>query len=397
MRWMAIGTLVWCVASLAQAGDSALVEKYFYSGDLARGEQMLETALDDAPKDDQLRLSLGLLQIARGVERLGQSLYGFGLSENNVPLLRLPLPKNLDPTPITYAEFRRVLDLFRDDLATAERTLSGITDDKVKLRLRLANIRLDLDGDKRAEIALGEIVSKLMGPRFRLPENNPDFQVAIDRGDVAWLRAYCHVLMGLVEVQGAFDGETVFYNTTARYFANPKLPKSAKADDEGPTDFGTSVPINDPVRLGRFRKHLIAVCDLNHETWRYIRAERDDDYEWLPNSKQKGILGLPVMDNMVDAWLGMIDEVKDLMEGKKVISPALVSLISPSSGNKRGLSIKLLLDNPPDKIEWSKIHNEGIDPKYLVADHPELNLAALFRVGQVFQNSMAVGYAMYFN
>lgn len=397
MRWMAIGMLVWCVANAAQAGESALVEKYLYSGDLARGEQVIETALDDAPKDDQLRLSLGFLQIARGVERLGQSLYGFGLSENNVPLLRLPLPKNPDPTPITYAEFRRVLDLFRDDLATAERTLSGITDDKVKLRLRLANIRLDLDGDKRAEITLSEIVSKLMGSRFRAPANNPDFQVAIDRGDVAWLRAYCHVLMSLVEAQGAFDGEMVFYSTTARFFATPKPPKAAKPDDGGPDDFGSSVPINDPVRLGRFRKHLIAVCDLNHETWRYIRAERDDDYEWLPNSKQKGILGLPISDDMVDAWLGMIDEVKDLMEGKKVISPALVSLISPNSGNKRGLSIKLLLDNPPDKIEWSKIHNEGIDPKYLVADHPELNLAALFRVGQVFQNSMAVGYAMYFN
>ena len=45
------------------------------------------------------------------------------------------------------------------------------------------------------------------------------------------------------------------------------------------------------------------------------KAETDDDHEWLPNPKQKGALGLPVRDEMIDAWLAMMAELEVLLNG----------------------------------------------------------------------------------
>lgn len=399
MRWITLSVLLLGLTAKASAGEPPLVEKYLHSGELARGEQVLESALAAAPKDDQLRFSLGLLQVVRGVERLGKSLYEYGLKETDyVTFLRLPVAPNPDPTPITYAAFRRVLDTFGSDLAVAEATLAGISDEEVKLSLRLADVHMDFDGDRQAETSLGAILTKLGGPRFRFPKDNPQFQVSLDRGDVAWLRAYCHLLMSMVDLQAAFDGEQTFDLTTSANFANPKVRFKRKDPDDWRElqELWQVVVVKDPVRLGRARKHLLAVCELNHETWRYIRSERDDDYEWLPNPKQKGVIGLPVTDEMVDVWLGIIDEFKGLLNGKKRFSPMLVQFVTGKIDG-RGVSLKEVLDNPPDKFDWKKIQTDGIDEKYLVRDGVDVDISKFFRFGQVFNNSLAVGYAAWFN
>jgi hypothetical protein len=79
------------------------------------------------------------------------------------------------------------------------------------------------------------------------------------------------------------------------------------------------IAVKGPARLGRLRKHLLEVVKLNRETWRYIRAETDDDHEWLPNPKQKGVIGLPVRDEMIDAWLEMMGELEALLDGKTTL------------------------------------------------------------------------------
>src|SRR5262249_31044537 len=77
------------------AFEPPLVEAYLRQGRLAEGEAALRERLKDAPRDDQARFGLGVLQFLRGVERLGQSLHKYGArTENtNIPFLRLPVPK----------------------------------------------------------------------------------------------------------------------------------------------------------------------------------------------------------------------------------------------------------------------------------------------------------------
>jgi hypothetical protein len=399
MRFMtaAIGVLTFS-ANLG-AAEPPLVEKYLHSGELARGEQALETALADSPKDDQLRFGLGVLQFFRGVERLGQSLHEYGAkSENtNVPFLRLPVPKNPDPDRVTYAAFRRVLDEFHHDLSTAEATLTGVTDDKVKLPLRLAAVRLDLVGDGKANGKLMDILKKIMRrEQFEFLKSNPDFLVCFDRGDVAWLRAYCHVLMAMLDFYLAFDMEQSFDLSADELFAKPKKSFKGQEDerDRKWEEARKLIAVKEPARLGRFRKHLIKVAELNRETWKHIRAETDDDHEWLPNPKQKGVLGLPVRDEMIDGWLAMVAEMEALFEGNRVFPK---TGLFGCSKNGKGLNLKTLLDDPPENFTLDGDFPENLPDKYW-SEGKDVDLGVLFRLSRIFEDpTSAAGYAAWFN
>jgi len=114
------------------------------------------------------------------------------------------------------------------------------------------------------------------------------------------------------------------------------------------------------VRLSRFRKHLVQVAALNRETWEHIRAETDDDHDWLPNPKQTGVLGLPVRGRMIDAWLALMAQLEALLEGKRTIPRAFLDR------DGKGLNLKALLDDPPEKLvldkDFPKVCRTSISP-----------------------------------
>jgi hypothetical protein len=385
-RWYAVGH---------NAADPPLVEKYLHSGELARGEQAIEAALAASPKDDRLRFGLGVIRFVRGVERFCQFLHEYGASaENtNVPFLRLPVPRNPDPAPVTYHAFRRALDDLIRDLAAAESALAGVTDEKVKLPLRLAAIRFDLRGDGRPADKFVDVLKRLTRQDFEFLKANPEFLVGFDRGDVAWLRAYCHLLSAMADFYLAFDTEALFDLTADELFARPKRPFRGTPEERSARrrEVSNVFVVKEPARLGRFRKHMLAVCALNHETWKLILAETDDDHEWLPNPKQKGVLGLPVRAEMVEAWLGMVAEVEAALEGKKLIP---VGLLWATGG--KGLNLKALLDDPPERFDLEAIMQKGPAAKYLEQGEA-VSLEALLRVARVFGDSTSVAYAAWFN
>lgn len=352
------------------------------TGELAQGEQSQKAALKATPEDDHLRFGLGILQFVRGVERLGQALYKYGArSDNtNIPFLRLPVPKNPDPAPVNYAALRSLFDDFIRDLAAAEATLALVTDDQVKLPLRLADIRLDLTGGGKPTDRLIDIMKKVMQQEFTFLKTNPTFLVCFDRGDVAWLRAYCHLLMAMLDSYLAFDTEIEFDREASQLFAKPeKRSKGNKTREE--------LLVKEPARLGRFRQHLLQVCALNHETWKFIRAEIDDDHEWLPNPKQRGVLGLPVRDDMINAWLRMIDELEALLNGKKLLP---LNLFLDTGGKM--LNVKVLLDDPPERFN-SKV---PFADKYLEKG-VAVDFMLVFNLVQVFGDPMMMRYAVWFN
>jgi HEAT repeat protein len=375
--------------------EPPLVEAFLRQGQLAEGEAALVKRLKNSPKDDQARFGLGVLRFVRGVERLGQSLHKYGAkSENtNIPFLRLPVPKNSDPAPINYAAFRSVLDDFHRDLSAAEEVLAGVTDDKVKLPLRLAETSLDLVGDGKSNDKFINILTKILQrQQFHFQESNPDFVVGFDRGDVAWLRAYCHLLMGMLDFYLAFDTEQFFNLSADQLFAKPEKPFRGE-DNERRKNFEDAakvIAVKEPQRLGRFRKHLIKVAELNRETWKYIRAETDDDHEWLPNPKQKGVFGLPVRDERIDSWLWLMAELEALLDGKRTFQKAFLNK------NEKGLNLKTLLDDPPDKFVLDDKFPQNLPDKYW-SEENDVALAVLFRVIQVFNDPTEMVYAVWFN
>jgi hypothetical protein len=388
MRYLVAGFVAVALTSGAGAAEPPLVEKYLHSGELAKGEQALEAALVANPKDDQVRFGLGVLRFARAVERLCQSFHEYGLvsEHTNVPFLRLPVPRNDDPAPVSYHAFRRVLDDFIRDLSAAEATLAGVTDPRVKLPLRLAAVRFDLTGSGKPTDKFTDVLRRLLRQDFDFLKANPEFLVCFDRGDVAWLRAYCHLLMAMADSYLAFDTRAAFDETAHQFFARPKKGAGPK-----PADPFRVVEVSEPSRLSRFRKHLLAVCALNRETWKFVLAETDDDHEWLPSPRQTGVLGLPVRAEMVEAWLRMIGELEAVLEGKKLLP---VGLLWDTGG--KGLNVKALLEDPPARFDIDVIIQRGPAAKYL--EKGELvDLNVVFRTLNVFGDSLSVAYAAWFN
>lgn len=427
-------------ALLAEAEAAAreiappLAERFLHEGKLAEGETSLALALDADPDDDEARFGLGAIQVALAIENLGCALhkYGANTTDETLPVIGLPVPVNEDPSTISYEDFCRVLDTFLADLTKAEATLAGIKSDDVELRLRLAPISFDFAGTGEDRVSLIAIVTRLNGGRTAFEEASPVFRVHFDRGDVAWLRGYCHLLSAMIEIVRSIDGEPAFEEGARVFFPRVETrpeeakseeirpeeakseeirPEAAKPDaldamfdivrsvdgesafEEGARrlssraetppaetppakiravakpDFKPGVTVTDAPRLRRARLHLIAVCDLNRETWSHILKETDDDYEWLPSPKQTDQLGLPITEDQIEAWLTGMDALKTLLNGEETIPTGLVPKELRLLGGGvegQGLNLKELLDNPPvGFIDAERLANDEPDPRYV--------------------------------
>ena len=399
--------VIWCVMLLTMAGTAfgetkeppaPLAEKFLHDGKFADGETALLLALDADPTDDEARFGLGMIQFARAVENLGRALYEYGaVSEKATqPFLRLPVPKNEKPSAISYKALGRVLDAFAADLDRAEATLAGVKDENVKLRLRLSKITFDFAGTGKDRTTLLDLLTKLNGGRLDFLWANSEFRIHFDRGDVAWLRAYCHLLSAMVEGYRAVDEEAGFERRVEEIF--PKVEVPAKKADP---DWISGLNVVDAPRLRRMRLHLVAVCELNRETWQYIRKETDDDYEWLPHPKQTDQLRLPLTDERINGWLAMMKEWEGLLKGELLVSSGLIGLVSPDNHEVgQGLNVKKLLDDPPaDLLNQRRIREKGIDAKYLEAENEKqvFDVSAVLAVLRLLDGPFGFAYAARFN
>ena len=267
---------------------------------------------------------------------------------------------------ITYTAYRRLLDHFYNDLESVEATLAEITDDNVLLILHLNKIRFDLDGNGKAEIEMTEIVN-LLGVSPKDLKDNPDIKVQFDRGDVAMLRACCHIFMSLLDLMLVWDTEESFNIIAQDRFAKPEHIFEGTPDEkwEKLKEVNATTYVKEPLRFNRFRMHLLAVCELNHEAFKYIQLEEDDYFEWLPNSSQKDFMGFQYRDEAIDELLAIIDEFKKLLDGKKTLPRHW-----KFEKNGKGLNLKIYLTDPPKKHVVGSFPEEWPD-KYFT-DEPDI-------------------------
>jgi hypothetical protein len=265
--------------------------------------------------------------------------------------------------------------------------------DEIKLPLRLAEVRFDLDHDGKATDRLLDMMQFYNRQRpFAALEKNPEFLVVFDRGDVPWLRAYCHLLMGCLDVYLGVENEAVFNWRSGDLFAKPLHPYTGTQEDKWKA-LGAIVQetrMREPLRWARARQHFLKAAALNKEVWQHVRKETDNDAEWLPNPQQTSVLGLRVNDRMIDAWLTLWDELDSLLSGKKVL-PYVFSNRVGHENERVGVNLQRLLDDPPEKpSEFSKL-----DQRYFT-DNPEIDLGRLIQWYFTFGNS-PIPMAIWFN
>jgi hypothetical protein len=407
---------------LAGAEEPPVIEKFLVDGDLGAAAAAARDALKANANDDQARFGLGAVQFLQAVEHLGQSLHRYGLRTDRArmsglfPGGRLPIGMNDHPMMMQYADLRAILKRWIDDLAEAESTLAKVTDAAVSLPLHLGRYRLDLDGDGKAteDESLWRIYQIYRGVTgSRGPANEPEskaereareaFLLRFDRGDVSWLRGYCHLLMALSEAALAYDGTGLFAGAGHLLFANVDTPyallkEAPKGRERGMefeqiADLITAIhllrlPATEPKRLTASLHHLEAMIAMSKEMWKFVLAETDDDHEWIPNPKQHSDLpGGRVTDEMVQGWDEFLDETAALLAGRK-----LVPFWRGQSA--RGVNLKRVFTEPRefDLVLWV----QGTAAAPYLEEGPVTRPEIWQRLQRVFAGEF-IGFAFWFN
>ncbi|MBI5765024.1 MAG: hypothetical protein HZA51_16030 [Planctomycetes bacterium] len=318
--------------------DAPLIEKSLIRGELAKAESLVTKALATDKDNDDLRFQLGTVQVLRAVERLMQSLYANGVADyrDMLPFLRTPMSVNPSPRTVSYEDVRQMIRVWIDDLMKADATLAPIRSAKTLLPLHPGLIRLDLDGDGTSDWneTMWSIFEKYSG--FGITAKDADeFLICFDFSDVAWLRGYCHLLVGLSEVALAHDFHELFERTGHLLFGKIKTPHTCVESPNRLWGFGRTditdliafihlmnFPVAEPERLKSAHGHLKTVVKLSRETWDRIVKETDDDHEWIPsptNGQHSVIAGLTMSHEQLKAWRSFLDHLDDLLDGKALL------------------------------------------------------------------------------
>lgn len=361
--------VVACLLPLADvAAAEPLIEPFLKDGRLADAHMAVEKAMKEEPADQALRFQLGTVQFLESVETLMQSLWkhGFLSTPDFEMLVQLPIPTNPSPRETSHEDVRKIMRAWVEGLTRAEATLAGIDSKDVRMPLHFGLIRLDIDGDGKAQDA--ETLWKLFDPTGGDPavaDAAREFIIKFDLGDALWLRGYCHLLMGLAEFALGHDFHELFDVTGHLFFAKTKSPHTF-ANYRGPRQGGGSfldfeqifdiaafihlinLPVVEPERIKASLRHFEQVIALSGKTWDAIEAETDNDHEWLPNPGQISVItGARVTKEMIAAWRTFLREAEAILAGRKLLP-------FWRTGDDRGLNLRRAFTEPRrfDLVLW---------------------------------------------
>jgi hypothetical protein len=141
----------------------------------------------------------------------------------------------------------------------------------------------------------------------------------------------------------------------------------------------------EPQRMARIPTRLKSTIAMSRKTWTAVLTETDDDNEWLPGPNQKGVLDMPVTQEMIAAWLAMLDGLETVLDGRK---------LAPHPRFRRGINVKKVFAEPKsfDLVLW--ITGHGVLP--FLEDGPVLDTSTWNQASQVFRGNF-LSYAMWFN
>jgi hypothetical protein len=332
----------------AQAPADDLIRQAFSSsigdGTLTASDKALSDHLAANATDDNARFALGLTRFLLSGERMLGDMYrhgGFNTPITASMMMDMGRGQNFafnpDPEPITHDQWRASVQRWIDDVRTAEATLAEIKAPDVKIRVPIGLTRMDLNADgKAAEDEHLWQFFLLVQRRFTpTPEEAAAFEIAMDRGDVDWLRGYCNLCMALGEFILAHETTEVFDRVGHVIFPKSVTPyeylKGPRAVFEPIQDIDVvdviamvhliRLRVADAPRLERVRMHLLQTVTLGESMWAAYDAETDDDCEWIPSPKQANgaIPNALINAEQRDAWLMGLGEGKALLEGARLL------------------------------------------------------------------------------
>ena len=226
VAWFALLT------SKVNADERPDISQDLKNGHLSSAEESLTKFLSTNPKDDLARFQLGSVEFFAAIQGLAQDSYRYGLKPNvgAIPFLRTPVKQNPQPKPVTYNDVRKMISTFVERVESAEATLEPVTDPNLSWNLDITDVRLDMDGDGKADPdeTLWSVFDGITHVRMfgaQEPEKPPgSFVIGFDSGDVHWLRGYCHLLAALGDMILAYDEQRSLIAPPSCSFGNLKRP-----------------------------------------------------------------------------------------------------------------------------------------------------------------------------
>lgn len=342
---------------------SADVEGFLIEGKLAEGKTAMQARVEAAPKDAEGQYAVGIFSVLIAAENLSQNLYRYGLRPDapRAPFVRMPVPKNPDPETLTYENWRGVLQQFIDDLAVAEAELAKVDDPDVKLKLPVGMVRMDLNGDGKAEDGetFWKVFTAVAWRAAKLDEDQKRFEIGFDKADVHWMIGYTHLLRAMAEAYLAYDTSEFFANTASIFFEGVDSPlaqlRTARQNDFMDQIADAVLTIHlmkfelvEPERMEVARQHLLTMISQSRLVWEYCTQETDNDREWIPNAKQTSLTPLTVNEERIAGWAQFLNEAEQVLEGKKLIPRWRVN-------DGRGINLRRVFTEPTqfDLIGWA--------------------------------------------
>lgn len=350
--------------SSASAAAPEAASALFEAKTVAERNAALTTLEAAAPTDPASAYAAGAGEFFTALEILAGGLHRHGFESPQsfmLPLMRLPVPDNPNPEPLTYEQFRAILVAFRDRLEKSTATLGSVPADAgIGMEIDLAHVGVDLDedGNITPQESLAAIMAALSNNSGDAPDATP-LIFRFDRADGFWLQGYAEFLMAQADFWLAHDFSNMFDGSFHMLFPRAKLPlQDILVPPDGGmgggiltsewrlADFISLVhlinwPVVEPERRQAARRHLLEMIRLSREDWKAIRAETDNDREWLPGPQQKGtnrLTGLEVGEEQVQAWLATLTMAEDLLEGRTLLPHFRIT--------GKGINMKRFFDEP---------------------------------------------------
>lgn len=310
-------------------------------------------------RTDAETFTLGGVQFLRAIEGTFQDRYAMGLTDRSglLPLLRLPLADNPNPTPFAPQAIVALFANAADDLAAAKTTLTTLpTTSDFAVEIDLADIWFDVDqsGTRTAGEGLGDLVAPLQPSTTGAPLPVVRFDVA----DAAWTAAYADLLGGICSMMQAYDPTAPIARV---------LQARAAMEQFGPLSpdpiFGGGASLDvvdliamvldtlnqtpDKAHMAAAKQHFRDMIALNRTFWDRVATETDNDREWLPNDAQQSALGLPVPPGTGAAWLAVLSDMDAVLTGQKLVPHWRIT-------GAGGVDVSAMFDDPRpiDLMGW---------------------------------------------
>jgi hypothetical protein len=236
-----------------------------------------------------------------------------------------------------FEQAERELGDVEDDLASAWR------EPQISVELCLACWEIDWNGNGRVDSRdrlLMQIEQDAEGKP--IPEDDPRRKPTfrLDRGDVAWARAFVSFQRAILDLVLAYDWAAVDAVLSAR--RGRDIPDTV------------TLKLAHPERIAGAKARLLEGLDRSEDSRVAYLAETDDDREWVPNPKQQSHpMPLPVDAALYETWGGVVGDLKGLVRGDEGLSVTEVAQLGDHvwENPPRGyLDIGRMLSRPKDIV-----------------------------------------------